>query len=52
MWSIPRGQVLAGSGKGPEVGKDLSQLPQVAALLAAGRHGARLRHRLPTAMRC
>jgi class 3 adenylate cyclase/HAMP domain-containing protein len=29
----PRGQVLASSAKGPEVGKDISTLPQVAALM-------------------
>ena len=29
----PRGQVLASSAKGPEIGKDLSTLPQVAALM-------------------
>src|SRR6266567_4681646 len=29
-----RGQVLAGSAKGPEVAKDFSKLPQVAALIA------------------
>jgi class 3 adenylate cyclase/HAMP domain-containing protein len=29
----PRGQVLASSAKGPEVGKDVSALPQVAALV-------------------
>lgn len=29
----PRGEVLATSSKGPEVGKDLSKLPQVAALM-------------------
>jgi len=29
----PRGQVLASSAKGPDVGKDLSKLPQVAALV-------------------
>src|SRR6202453_1159728 len=29
----PRGQVLASSAKGPEVGKDVSALPQVAALI-------------------
>ena len=29
----PKGQVLASSTKGPEIGKDLSGLPQVAALL-------------------
>jgi class 3 adenylate cyclase/methyl-accepting chemotaxis protein len=29
-----RGQVLAGSTKGPEVAKDLSKLPQIAALIA------------------
>jgi class 3 adenylate cyclase/HAMP domain-containing protein len=29
----PRGQVLASSAKGPEMGKDLSKLPQVAALI-------------------
>ncbi|WGD52884.1 adenylate/guanylate cyclase domain-containing protein [Bradyrhizobium sp. CB1650] len=33
----PRGRVLATSSKGPEVGKDLSKLPQVAAAIAAGR---------------
>ena len=30
----PRGQVLASSSQGPDVGKDLSKLPQVAALMA------------------
>src|SRR6202011_415113 len=30
----PRGQVLASSAKGPDVAKDLSKLPQVAALIA------------------
>lgn len=30
-----RGQVIASSAKGPEIGKDLSALPQVAALLPA-----------------
>ncbi|MCA1458945.1 HAMP domain-containing protein [Bradyrhizobium sp. BRP22] len=32
----PRGRVLAASAKGPEVGKDLSKLPQVAAVLSPG----------------
>lgn len=32
-----RGRVLASSSKGPEVGKDLSKLPQVAAAIAPGR---------------
>ena len=32
-----RGRVLAASSKGPEVGKDLSKLPQVAAAIAPGR---------------
>src|SRR5260370_410116 len=32
----PRGQVLASSAKGPEVAKDLSKLPQVAALMRNG----------------
>ncbi|KQT14469.1 MULTISPECIES: adenylate/guanylate cyclase domain-containing protein [unclassified Bradyrhizobium] len=32
----PRGRVLATSSKGPEVGKDLSKLPQVAAAIAPG----------------
>jgi len=36
----PKGQVLASSAKGPELGKDLSALPQVAALL--NRNGAPL----------
>jgi class 3 adenylate cyclase/HAMP domain-containing protein len=31
-----RGQVLASSNKGPDVAKDLSKLPQVAALMAPG----------------
>ncbi len=31
-----RGQVLASSARGPEVAKDLSKLPQVAALIAPG----------------
>lgn len=33
----PRGRVLASSSKGPDVGKDLSKLPQVAAAIAPGR---------------
>ena len=33
----PRGRVLATSSKGPEIGKDLSKLPQVAAAIAPGR---------------
>ena len=33
----PRGQVLATSAKGPEVGKDVSTLPQVAAMMAKER---------------
>lgn len=33
----PRGRVLAASSKGPDVGKDLSKLPQVAAAIAPGR---------------
>jgi class 3 adenylate cyclase/HAMP domain-containing protein len=33
----PRGRVLATSAKGPEVGADLSKLPQVAAAIAPGR---------------
>lgn len=33
----PRGRVLATSSKGPDVGKDLSKLPQVAAAIAPGR---------------
>ena len=32
----PKGKVLASSAKGPEVAKDLSRLPQVAAVLAPG----------------
>ncbi|MCK1385804.1 adenylate/guanylate cyclase domain-containing protein [Bradyrhizobium sp. 21] len=32
----PRGRVLATSSKGPDVGKDLSNLPQVAAAVAPG----------------
>ena len=32
----PRGRVLATSSKGPDVGKDLSKLPQVAAAIAPG----------------
>ncbi|MBR0931291.1 adenylate/guanylate cyclase domain-containing protein [Bradyrhizobium sp. 62B] len=35
----PRGRVLATSSKGPEVGKDLSKLPQVAAAIAPGHEG-------------
>ncbi|WP_234686148.1 adenylate/guanylate cyclase domain-containing protein [Bradyrhizobium monzae] len=34
-----RGRVLATSSKGPEVGKDLSKLPQVAAAISPGREG-------------
>ena len=37
MWSTRSGQVLASSSKGPEVAKDLSALPQVAALTAPER---------------
>jgi class 3 adenylate cyclase/HAMP domain-containing protein len=33
----PRGQVLASSAKGPEVGKDVKDLPQVAAMMAKER---------------
>jgi class 3 adenylate cyclase/HAMP domain-containing protein len=33
----PRGQVLATSAKGPDVGKDVSALPQVAAMMAKER---------------
>lgn len=33
----PRGRVLASSSKGPDVGKDLSKLPQVTAAIAPGR---------------
>ncbi|MEK9283555.1 MULTISPECIES: adenylate/guanylate cyclase domain-containing protein [unclassified Bradyrhizobium] len=33
----PRGRVLATSSRGPEVGKDLSKLPHVAAAIAPGR---------------
>jgi class 3 adenylate cyclase/methyl-accepting chemotaxis protein len=32
----PKGEVLASSAKGPEVGKNLSALPQVAAVIAPG----------------
>src|SRR4030095_1742398 len=32
----PRGHVLASSTKGPDIGKDLSALPQVAAVMAPG----------------
>jgi class 3 adenylate cyclase/HAMP domain-containing protein len=32
----PQGEVLASSAKGPEVGKDLSALPQVAAVIVPG----------------
>ncbi|MBR1123910.1 HAMP domain-containing protein [Bradyrhizobium lablabi] len=32
----PRGQVLASSTKGPDIGKELASLPQVAAVLAHG----------------
>lgn len=35
----PRGRVLATSSKGPDVGKDLSKLPQVAAAIAPGHEG-------------
>ena len=34
----PRGRVLATSSKGPDIGKDVSKLPQVASLLAANSH--------------
>jgi HAMP domain-containing protein len=34
----PRGQVLASSAKGPDVARDLSKLPQVAALIAPDGH--------------
>ena len=34
-----RGRVLAASSKGPDVGKDLSKLPQVAAAIAPDREG-------------
>lgn len=34
-----RGRVLATSSKGPDVGKDLSKLPQVTAAIAPGREG-------------
>jgi class 3 adenylate cyclase/HAMP domain-containing protein len=33
----PRGRVLATSSKGPDIGKDLSKLPQVAAAIVPGR---------------
>lgn len=33
----PRGRVLATSSKGPDIGKDMSKLPQVAAAIAPGR---------------
>ncbi|MBR0850900.1 HAMP domain-containing protein [Bradyrhizobium diazoefficiens] len=33
----PRGRVIATSSKGPEIGSDLSKLPQVAAAIAPGR---------------
>ncbi|WP_456622339.1 adenylate/guanylate cyclase domain-containing protein [Bradyrhizobium sp. P5_C12] len=33
----PRGRVLAASPRGPDIGKDLSKLPQVAAAIAPGR---------------
>ncbi|RZM97614.1 adenylate cyclase [Bradyrhizobium genosp. SA-3] len=33
----PRGRVLATSSKGPDIGKDLSKLPQIAAAIAPGR---------------
>ena len=47
----PRGQVLASSTKGPEIGKDLSGLPQVAALLRPD--GAPWPPApMPTAIRC
>ena len=34
----PQGLVLASSAKGPEIGKDVSSLPQVAAMLKPGGH--------------
>jgi class 3 adenylate cyclase/HAMP domain-containing protein len=34
----PAGKVLAASAKGPEIGKDLSRLPQVAAAMTPGRN--------------
>ncbi len=48
----PHGQVLASSAKGPEVGKDLSALPQVAALMKPGGEAAGLPAPTPTAIRC
>ena len=48
----PRGDVLATSSNGPEVGKNLSALPQVAAVMQARRRGAGVGHRYPTATRC
>ena len=41
----PKGEVLASSAKGPEVGKNLSALPQVAAVMHDRRHGADVGHR-------
>ena len=46
------GEVLASSSKGPEVGKNLSALPQVAAVMQARRRGAGVGHRCQAATRC
>ena len=43
----PRGEVLASSARGPEVGKNVSALPQVAAVHSDRRQGADIRHRYP-----
>ena len=40
----PHGEVLASSSKGPDVGKSLASLPQVAAV-NGGQRGPRLGHR-------
>ena len=48
----PRGEVLASSAQGPEVGKDLSKLPQVAALMTPEGKAVQHRASTPTAMPC
>jgi len=48
----PQGQVLASSTKGPEIAKDLSGLPQVAALLAPNGKPLEIGAPTPRASRC
>ena len=48
----PKGEVLASSTKGPEIGKNLSRAAAGRRRHSDRRQGADVRHRYPAAMRC